>query len=102
MKIFNYTPHPVTINGVEYHPTAKAPRLIETIVSVKNVDEIKFSSLSYGQVENLPEPEENTILIVSALVAQALPERQDLAWPFPLLRDETGRVVGASGLAVCA
>lgn len=54
---------------------------------------------TYGQIENLPEPRPNTLFIVSSVV-HAHSERADLVVPSPLVRDDTGRVIGCEGFAL--
>ena len=61
---------------------------------------IKINSTSFGEVDGLPEPQEGTIFIVSALVAQALKGvRNDLVIPDDTVRDEQGRIIGCRALA---
>jgi hypothetical protein len=51
-----------------------------------------------GNPQGLPEPEDGVVLVVSALVAEAAPEREDLAYPGEAIRDSDGKIVGAKGL----
>jgi len=46
-----------------------------------------------------PEPQEGTIFIVSALTAQAVPDRQDVFIVDDAVRDDQGRIIGARALA---
>lgn len=46
------------------------------------------------EVVNLPEPKTGTFYIVSKMVAQACPEREDLIFPGTLVRDADDHVVG--------
>lgn len=59
-KFINLTPHTIN-NGTQYHPSGKVARV-----------ENKFSNFCcgiskvfYGEIENLPEPEDGTYYIVS-------------------------------------
>lgn len=52
----------------------------------------------YGEVEGLPEVQDEVIIIVSMAVRQALPERKDLASPGSLRKDESGMPTGCYGL----
>lgn len=54
--------------------------------------------LALGEVTDLPDPEDGVILIVSRVVAQALPSRRDLWFPHDMVRDEQGRITGARAL----
>lgn len=53
-----------------------------------------------GAVDGLPEPQPDTLLIVSALVRLAVPHRTDVVSSGSLVRDESGRPVGCLGLSV--
>ncbi|MDP3939396.1 MAG: hypothetical protein Q8R92_14850 [Deltaproteobacteria bacterium] len=53
----------------------------------------------FGSVEGLPEPDDDCELIVSDLVAQAVPEREDLLMVDDAARDADGRIIGAKALA---
>lgn len=54
---------------------------------------------AYGEVEELPPPEPGTYYLVSALVAQACPDRHDLLIPDDTIRDDQGRIIGCRALA---
>jgi hypothetical protein len=51
----------------------------------------------YGEVNNLPDQKEDTLLIVSALVRNKHPERTDLISPNGLIRNEKQHVIGCTG-----
>tara|TARA_R110002012_G_C11596666_1_gene606865 strand:- start:1053 stop:1445 length:393 start_codon:yes stop_codon:yes gene_type:complete len=48
---------------------------------------------------SIPEPVEGTIFIVSALVANAYPDRRDFVMVAKTVRDENGRIIGCTGFA---
>lgn len=52
----------------------------------------------YGEVEGLPEAQDDVVIIVSMAVRQALPDRKDLASPGSLRKDEAGQPTGCYGL----
>ena len=60
---------------------------------------IDIMEKSFNEVEGLPEPQEDTYYIVSALVAGAAKNRDDLLIPNDTVRDEQGRIVGCRSLA---
>lgn len=106
MKLFNCTPHQITIIAsatITVPPSGVVARCSEksspSAVKVE-VDgtEIQAVVMGYGAVENLPGPEEGTILIVSALVRAAVPDRCDVASPGALVRDDKGQPMGCRGL----
>jgi hypothetical protein len=53
----------------------------------------------YGEVTGLPDPRPGTLFVVSHLVAQQVPDRDDLVVPDLLVRDDRGVVVAARALA---
>lgn len=57
----------------------------------------KFHTV-YGEVEGLPEAQDDVVIIVSMAVRQALPDRKDLASPGSLRKDESGMPTGCYGL----
>lgn len=59
---------------------------------------IPVTKTKFGEVEGLPEPEEGVIYITSQLVAQAVPEREDVFFPDDLVRDENGNIIGCRAL----
>ena len=60
---------------------------------------IDIMKKSFNEVEGLPEPQENTYYIVSALVAGACKNRDDLVVPNDIVRDEKGNIIGCRSLA---
>lgn len=121
--IVNLTPHPVTIAGVEIAPDGRIPRVSEDIAEVGRLVEtapgwwmrqhrdedampdetrpvIPITRSTLGELVGLPERQPGTWLIVSRMVAEAAPDRDDLFFPGALLRDTTGRIIGAESLAV--
>ena len=54
---------------------------------------------SFLEVEGLPEPKKDTYYVVSALVAGAAKNRNDLLIPNDIVRDEKGRIIGCRSLA---
>ncbi|MGI5927973.1 MAG: hypothetical protein ACOX8A_12495 [Thermacetogeniaceae bacterium] len=105
MKIINLTPHAINLvrNGqiVETLPAAALPARVS--VSAEIVGEINGFEIRknvYGQVVNLPEREEGTVYIVSALVAQAAKDRDDILVTDGAVRDADGKIIGCTGFAV--
>ena len=60
---------------------------------------IDIMKKSFTEIEGLPEPKENTYYVVSALVAGAAKNRNDLLIPNDIIRDEEGRIIGCKNLA---
>jgi hypothetical protein len=61
---------------------------------------IKTQVKSFGKIENLPEPENGVIYIVSLPVAQAAKKRPDVFTIGDAIRNEKGQVIGAKTLAI--
>ena len=53
-----------------------------------------------GGVVGLPPIADDTLLIVSRMVAAGASDRSDLVFPYELVRDDDGRVIGAASLGV--
>ena len=102
-NIINLTPHPVTIlteeDTIIIEPSGVIPRLDEVWEESIPIDGIPTFTKSFGGIENMPKPEENTVYIVSALVALALKHRGDVFIPNDIIRDENGNIVGCRSLA---
>ena len=109
MKLINLTPHAINIVrkgqlDLIVSPERNSARCEEVSTfwdyfSV-NGNSIKINTLSRGRVVDIPPPgQPETWYIVSALVAKALPERDDLLVVDELVRDGYGRVIGCNALA---
>ena len=110
MKIMNLTPHELNLmpKGPD-GPVITIPR--SGIVARCTVDRVQVDSVTvdgisvpvnqtrFGEVFDLPDPQPDTIFVVSALVAQAVPERQDVFFVDDAVRHAQGRDNGASALA---
>jgi len=100
MKIINCTPHPVNIIFGETFPVSGIlPRVKEVTRRIGNVNNIPLLMKSLEEVENLPVAKEDTVLIVSALVAQACPDRDDLIVP-NVVRDSEGKIIGCDSFSI--
>ena len=108
-NIINLTPHAVNIVGdndsiaITIPASGNVARCSQTIDIVGSVTldsvAIPISASSYGEVVDLPAPQDNTYYIVSRLVMSACPARQDLLVPNDLVRNDAGQVIGCRSLA---
>jgi len=108
MKLLNYTKHPVQIwnnddNCVVTIPSEPEPiRCKENYELLEKVEayneSIEIGLLSYSADTELPLPQPDTLLIVSVLVAQMYPWRQDLVVPYDLVRNVNGSIIGCRKL----
>lgn len=102
INLINLTPHPVnfvTADGdqVDVAPEGIIARLEQHDVLSRWVGRIPVYKTEYGQVQNLPDPQPDTIYIVSGMVLSQVPERDDVLSPGALIRNDAGQVVGAGG-----
>lgn len=104
MKIVNLTPHSVNLfnnHTGEYdaiEPSGIIARVAATTVPCGTAGAYAVTTTSYGDVVNLPAPEPETIYVVSSIVAQRVPERDDVYIPNESVRDENGRIIGCRSL----
>ena len=101
-RFINLTPHEVNIGDLDIPSSGSVAR-----VAVEHHDAGHHAGVpllvgTYGEVSNLPEPNEGVLYIVSAAVRTALPGRRDLASPAHLVRDDEGRIVGCLALEINA
>ena len=106
-KLINCMPHDVTIltagGPIVLPPSGTLPRCAEehTPLQALSVDGIGVNvvKVSYGDITDLPEQVDDTYHIVSLLVAQAAPHRDDLLSPAQTVRGDGGQIVGCKVLA---
>jgi hypothetical protein len=110
MNIVNLTPHALNLmpEGPD-GPTVTIPpsgivarcttsRVQVGTITVDNIA-IPVNRTQFGAVTDLPDPQPDTIYIVSAVVAQAVPNRFDVFIVDGAVRDKQGRIIGARALA---
>ena len=105
--IINKTPHALNLivdgQNITIEPTLPPARVCEhckqiAILSVGGTD-IPVTQKTYGEIENLPDPEPDTYYVVSALVAGRIPEREDVLVTSCPVRDDGGRIIGCRELS---
>ena len=120
MQIINLTPHAININkgtrtdadisaGIEmdinaWHNVPASGRLARVEEVREWVGTIPFfgipvSKVTYGKVEGLPDPQPDTIFLVSSLVLAQCAGRGDVFAPGPAIRDSEGHIIGCDGLS---
>lgn len=108
MKIINLTAHSINVILGEQNITYPSEGLARVKTEEKvigSVDGIPVVKTVYTTVEGLPEPEKDTVYLVSTLVLQALKAngvcRPDCLAPNTgisgAIRDEQGRIIGVRG-----
>lgn len=107
VRLVNLTPHPVRVLDAhdrllqEFPPTPPPARLTEEhrLEGVVPGTHLPLLRIGHGRVENLPSPTAGTWYIVSRLVANACPDRDDLLVPALVVRDAHGNPTGCRALA---
>ena len=61
--------------------------------------EVPLTRTTFGEVQGLPDPADDTLYVVSRLVISAVPDRTDLVSPDGAVRDDQGRIIGCTALA---
>jgi hypothetical protein len=110
LNIVNLTPHALNLmpegpDGpvVTIPPSGLVARCAVDRVQVDTVTvdgiSVPVNQTWFGEVSDLPEPQPDTIFVVSTLVAQAVPDYQDVFIVDDVVRDEQGRIIGCRALA---
>lgn len=83
IKIINLTPHEVRVGDTVYPTSGLIARISTEHVEVEKLDGKPVYSVKYGDIENLPDPVEGTLYIVSLLLLERgkLNGRKDLVAP---------------------
>lgn len=105
VTVLNLTPHALNVHDLNgsvttFPPSGTVARCSSTTTQVGEANGFPLFSTTFGEVVGLPDPQDNVLLVVSALVRQAVPNRKDVASPGELVRDEAGNPVGCKGLTV--
>jgi hypothetical protein len=108
-RFINLTPHNLNLlrqDGTYLDiPKTKSgviARVIATTELVEVVEGVALSSTTYGEVTGLPEPDGESIYVVSGLVKgrPGVDERGDVVSPGRLIRGDDGQPRGAAGVNV--
>ena len=103
----NLTPHSVSVladDGTvthEFPPSGQLARVEEIVVEMPSTDGIPACRLEYGEIVGIPDDSGPTYVVARPVLEAA--KRQALEYrlvvPYPLVRDDTGRVIGCRGFA---
>ena len=104
--IINKTPHQLNLivadREITIEPTLPPARVSENCKRIATLAvegiEVAVTQKTYGEIENLPDPEPDTYYVVSALVAGRVPDREDVLVTSCPVRDEGGRIIGCREL----
>lgn len=100
----NLTPHTINVfdgdtEVLTIAPSGTVTRCTQKDVLDTEVNGVKIFRQEFGDVVDLPEPNEGVFFVVSRLVASAAAGRNDLLVPGALKRNDQGQPVGCIGLA---
>lgn len=101
-KIVNLTPHPISItDGDTFAPSGKVARVEAIQQDAGDINGIPIKTQTFGDIIDLPKPQDDTIFIVSAIVLSAAKAigRTDVVAPDTsnAVRNDQGHIVSVPG-----
>lgn len=103
-RIINLTPHTIVVrldNGtIMTFPSEGMARAGSHVETVGILNGIPLTKTSFGGIDGLPDRQDGVFFIVSRLVAEACPDRDDLLIVSETTRDENGRINGCKSLCL--
>jgi len=101
-KIINCTPHSITItDGPTFEPSGQVARVSTQQVDAGNIAGIPVKKQMFGDIVDLPAPQNDTVYVVSAIVLSAAKEqgRTDVVAPDTsnAVRNDAGHIVSVPG-----
>lgn len=102
VKIINCTPHPIVItDGPTFDPSGMVARVDAIQEDADSVNGIPVKTQTFGDIVDLPDPQDDTVFIVSAIVLAAAKEkgRTDVVAPDTsnAVRNDQGHIVSVPG-----
>ena len=95
-KFVNLTPHDVVLKKVDGSfltiKSAGVARVTTSFEVKKIVCGVIVGETTYGEITGLPEPQPNTLFVVSLPLIKAAPDRTDLVVPYDCVRNDKGLV----------
>lgn len=115
MDFVNMTPHTINVlhpiannddpTDIDYktlltiEPSGETIRLSENWTVIGSVGNIALYHCAFGSEAELPPEQDNRVYVVSAMVANAFPERTDFVMVAKTVRDENGYIMGCEAFA---
>lgn len=105
MEFVNLTGHSVALltneDPIIYEPSGTIIRLRERVIAVDTSNAVKVKTVEYETdgKDSWPQPRPNVLYIVSYMIARAADWREDLVFPFDLVRKPGGVIVGCRSFA---
>lgn len=84
----------------EIPASGSVARVYQVDTEVDSWDYFPLVTTAPGPTLGLPESDNDTLIIVSAMVRVANPKRKDLVSPARLIRDDAGRIIGCGALEI--
>lgn len=102
IKIINLTPHDIVVtDGPTFPPSGTVARVTTQQVNAGNINGIPVKAQTFGNIVDLPAPQDDTVFIVSAIVLAAAKAqgRTDVVAPDTAnaVRDDNGHIVSVPG-----
>lgn len=102
MKLVNLTPHDIVItDGPTFKPSGKVARVDAIQKDAGSINGIPVKTQIFGDIVDLPEPQDDTVFIVSAIVLAAAKDkyRTDVVAPDTsnAVRNDKGHIVSVPG-----
>lgn len=103
--LVNLTPHILNIiaadgSTVDIPPSGNIARVGSISSIVATVNGININRQTFGKIMDLPDPQDDVVYIVSRMVKDRVPDRDDVVVPGVPFRDTDGKVIGAWGLSL--
>ena len=104
--LVNLTPHILNIiaadgSTVYIPPDGNRIARVGSISSiVATVNGININKQTFGKVMDLPDAQDDVVYIVSRMVKDRVPDRDDVVVPGVPFRDTDGKIIGAWGLSL--
>lgn len=103
--LVNLTPHFLNIvaadgSTVDIPPSGNIARVGSISSIVATVNGININKQTFGKIMDLPDAQDGVVYIVSRMVKDRVPDRDDVVVPGVPFRDTDGKVIGAWGLSL--
>lgn len=107
-EFINLTPHILniiaadgsTIYNIAPEGNDNIARVSSTSNIVGTINGINVSRQTFGKVMGLPDAQNGVVYIVSRMVKDRVPDRNDVMVPGAPVRDSEGKIIGANGLSL--
>ena len=107
-EFINLTPHILnliaadgsTVYNIAPEGNGNIARVSSSSTIVDTINGINVYRQTFGKVVDLPDAQDGIIYIVSRMVKDRVPDRNDVLVPGAPVRDSEGKIIGANGLSL--